>query len=435
MPAKGSSLESWLTYISGVHPREIELGLERTRRVAKRLGVAKPAALVVTVAGTNGKGSCVATLEAILQQAGYKSGCYTSPHLRLFNERIRIDGRNVEDDLIVAAFESIDEARQDETLSYFEFATLAGLLLFQQARIDVALLEVGLGGRLDAVNIVDADVAIISSIAIDHRDWLGDDIESIAAEKAGIMRPKTPTVFGGVAVPQAITLRAQQLDAPLLLRSRDFHGDEQAQDSLWRWRGIDTQGRPLDWPDLPLPKLMLSNVATSLQALNLLPVTIEKAHIAAALAQLRLAGRFEQRQDIESGARIICDVAHNPEAMHQLALRLQRYRADNPEGGRLAVVFAVMADKDVSGMITALESCVDIWYIAQVDQARSMAADVVAQTMKNVGINASSRHISQFDSAESAYEAACEQAGLQDTVLVTGSFYTVAAVYARSRAV
>lgn len=428
MPAKGSSLESWLQYISSVHPREIELGLGRTQRVAARLGIGKPAALVVTVAGTNGKGSCVATMETVLQQAGLRTGCYTSPHIHSFNERIRIDASDVSDDSLIAALEAIDAARGGESLSYFEFATLAGLLLFRESQVDVALLEVGLGGRLDAVNIVDADVAVISSIGIDHTDWLGNDIESIAAEKAGIMRPHAPTVFGGEQPPRALVERAEQLGSVLLINGQDFRADTDAEGSTWRWRGQDRRARALDWRRLPLPGLLLSNVATALQALMLLPISLEQETVGPALAGLGLAGRFDKRRDLDSGRMAIFDVGHNVAAMQQLGIRLQDYKAQKKGAGRIIAVLAVMADKDVAGMITALEYCVDIWYIAQVDQARSMAADEVAQTLKDVGIAADHGRILQFDSVESAYRAACDQSDAEDTVLVTGSFYTVAAV-------
>jgi dihydrofolate synthase/folylpolyglutamate synthase len=429
MPAKGSSLESWLQYISSVHPREIELGLDRSQRVAANLSLGKPAPLVVTVAGTNGKGSCVATMEAILQEAGYKTGCYTSPHIHVFNERIRINATNVTDAPLISAFAAIDEARDGETLSYFEFATLAGLYLLRENNVDVALLEVGLGGRLDAVNIVDADIAVISSIGIDHTDWLGNDIESIAVEKAGIMRPKIPTIFGGEQPPNAIINRAQELGSPLIISGQNFHVEQNVANTSWRWRGQNREAEPIDWSDLPIPSLMLSNVAASLQALKLLPISIEIEAVVAALAELALAGRFDKRRDLGNGRTVIFDVAHNPDAMRQLAIRLHSYKAENQGAGRIAAVLAMMADKDVLGMITALEYCVDIWYIAQVDEARSMAADEVAQSMKNVGIASDQGLILQFDSVESAYRAACDQTEAEDAVLVTGSFLTVAAVY------
>ena len=432
MPAKGSSLESWLQYISSVHPREIELGLGRTQRVAANLALGKPAPLVVTVAGTNGKGSCVATMEAILQQAGFKTGCYTSPHILVFNERIRIDASNVCDDPLIAAFEAIDEARNNETLSYFEFATLAGLYLMRENKVDVALLEVGLGGRLDAVNIVDADVAVISSIGIDHTDWLGKDIESIAAEKAGIMRPNRPTVFGGKHPPNAIIHRAKELDSPLLVSGHDFHADQNATNASWRWRGHDREAVPVNWPDLPIPSLMLGNVAASIQALKLLPLSLGVEPVAAALSGLGLAGRFEKRRDLSSGRAVILDVAHNPDAMQQLAISLRSYKSQNQGAGRIAAVLAVMSDKDVIGMITALEYCVDIWYIAQVEESRCLSVDTAVQRIKNIGLNV---EIMSFISVQNAYVSACEQAAPADLVLVTGSFRTVAAVRALSDAV
>jgi len=412
-----------------VNPRKIELGLGRTQRVAANLGLGKPAPLVITVAGTNGKGSCVATMEAILQQAGYKTGCYTSPHIHVFNERIRFNAANATDVSLISAFEAVDEARNEETLSYFEFATLAGLYMLRENNVDIALLEVGLGGRLDAVNIVDADVAVISSIGIDHVDWLGSDIESIAVEKAGIMRSKIPTVFGGEHLPDAITRRAQELDSLLLKSSSDFHAEVDAGYASWRWRGQDNAKEPVNWSDLPIPGLMLCNVATSIQALKLLPISIEIGPVAAGLSGLELAGRFDRRRDFSNGRTVIFDVAHNPDAMRQLVIRLQSYKAQNKGVGRIALVLAMMADKDVPGMITALEYCADIWYIAQVDEARSMAVHEVAQAMKSVEIVSEKGCILQFDSVESAYRAACDETEAEDVVLVTGSFLTVAAVH------
>ena len=429
MPVKGSSLESWLKYISSVNPREIELGLGRTQRVAANLGLGKPAPLVITVAGTNGKGSCVATMEAILQQAGYKTGCYTSPHIHVFNERIRINAANATNVSLISAFEAVDGARNDETLSYFEFATLAGLYMLRENNVDIALLEVGLGGRLDAVNIVDADVTVISSLGIDHVDWLGSDIESIAVEKAGIMRSKIPTVFGGEHLPDAIARRAQELDSPLFISGSDFHAEVDAGAASWRWRGQDSARERVSWSELPIPSLMLSNVAASIQALKLLPISIEIGSVAVGLSGLELAGRFDRRRDLSNGRTVIFDVAHNPDAMRQLVIRLQSYKAQNKCVGRIALVLAVMADKDVAGMITALEYCADIWYIAQVDEARSMAVHEVAQAMKSVGLASEKGCILQFDSVESAYRAACDQTEAEDVVLVTGSFLTVAAVH------
>lgn len=430
---KGSSLDSWLQYIASVHPREIELGLARTQSVACRLGISKPAPLVVTVAGTNGKGSCVRAMEAILQQSGYTTGAYTSPHIHQFNERIRIAGNPVDDQLVVNAFADIDVAREGESLSYFEFATLAALYLFSKSDVDVTLLEVGLGGRLDAVNIIDPDVSVIASIGIDHTDWLGEDIEAIAAEKAGIMRENTPIVFGGAVLPKAVSNAAKALSAPLYRQGYEFSHEDEGQS--WCWQGKSASGESNVLSSLPIPALALPNVATALQALSLLPLELQQSNIVLALSVLRLAGRFDCRRDITSARTVIFDVAHNPDAMELLAANLLRYRQQNKGSGRVAVVFSAMADKDVRGMLRALESCVDIWYIAQVDQARSMAADKVAQTMKSVRISGAMPHYRLFDSVELAYSAACEQLEQEDIVLVTGSFFTVAAVYSLSEQV
>ncbi len=433
MPAKGSSLDSWLQYISSVHPREIELGLDRVAVVAERLGLVRPAPLVVTVAGTNGKGSCVASMEAILQQAGISTAAYTSPHIHRFNERIRIEGICVAEQFIADALERIEQARKGESLSYFEFSTLAALVLFEQAAVDVALLEVGLGGRLDAVNIVDADVSIISSIGIDHTDWLGDNIESIAAEKAGIMRAETAVVFGGDSVPKAIAEKALSLNSPLYAQGREFAYSAISADQQWHWSGKEISGASIELPGLPVPRLALANVSTALQALQLLPCPLQLEEIRQGLSRLRLAARFEQRKDSSSGRIVIFDVAHNTDAMQFLAINLAQYRLQNPGIRRVAAVLAVMADKDVAGMLTALESCVDICYIAQVDQARSMAVDKVVQTMKMVSNRAKQQDCQQFETVESAYKAACGQASQQDIVLVTGSFFTVAEVYSLSQ--
>lgn len=428
MPVKGSSLDSWLQYISKVHPREIELGLERTQIVAQRLDIVKPAPLVVTIAGTNGKGSCVASLEALLQQSGLRSAAYTSPHLLLFNERIRINAACACDADIVAAFERVDSARGQESLSYFEFATLAALYLFKKAAVDIALLEVGLGGRLDSVNIVDADLTIISSIAVDHIEWLGNNIESIAAEKAGIMRSETPLIYGEPEVPKAITDKAATLNAPLYVLGREYSYFEELPDTRWSWKGIDLAGEAVELSALPVPKLGLGNVSIALQALQLLPLDPKPASIEQALLDLRLSGRFDCRTDKHSGRKVILDVAHNPDAMKLLAANLGRYRQQNGPIERIIAVIAMMADKDVEGMLTALESCVDIWYIAQVDEARGVAADKVAQILKTVRIQDDQLTYLQFDTVESAYEAACKGSNHQDIIVVTGSFFTVAAV-------
>lgn len=429
MPLIRDALEDWLEYISSVHPREIELGLDRIHRVASRLGLSKPAPVVITVAGTNGKGSCVATMEAVLQQAGYKTGAYTSPHIHHFNERIRIDAQPAADETLVAAFAEIDRCRGDESLSYFEFATLAALLIFQRGEVDVALLEVGLGGRLDAVNIIDPDVAVITNISIDHEDWLGTGLENIAAEKAGILRANTAAVFGELSPPASIVAKAEELAAPLYVQGTDFHFSQTQDQHSWQWRGVDAGKSAIHFTGLELPQLTLANVSLALQALHLLPLSFTQENINGALRGLQLAGRFEIRRDRKTSKTVIFDVAHNLAAAQLLAENLRLYRQQNPPIERLAVVIAVMADKDIEAMVTALESCSDIWYIAQVEEARGMAAEEVAQRIKSSN---NRLRLQQFGTVDQAYRAACDQTAENQLIVVTGSFLTVAAARALS---
>ncbi|PCJ28702.1 MAG: bifunctional tetrahydrofolate synthase/dihydrofolate synthase [SAR86 cluster bacterium] len=419
------SIEQWLEYISSVHPREIELGLERTRRVADKLQIGKIAPLVITVAGTNGKGSCVASMEAILQHAGYKTAAYTSPHIHCFNERIRVESAAVNDETLINAFADIDRCRGDDSLSYFEFATLAALHIFNKAQLDIVLLEVGLGGRLDAVNIIDPDVAVISNISIDHEDWLGSGIENIAAEKAGILRENTPVVYGELSVPDNITRKADELNSPLYRLGRDFGFSIEPDSGCWTWNGVDASQGVIQFKDLTRPNLALVNVSVALQALALLPIELSLQGVNEALKGLLLPGRFELRQDCKTSTSLIFDVAHNAAATELLAENLRQYKKENPKIQRVIMVLAVMADKDIEAMISSLESCFDFWYIAQVEVARCMPAQEVTQR-----INSSCKGLNllQFDSVIDAYHAACEQATEQDVVVVTGSFFTVAAV-------
>lgn len=419
-------LDAWLEYIASVHPREIELGLERSRRVAEAMTIKRPAALVVTVAGTNGKGSTVAAMQSILLQAGINVGSYTSPHIHSFNERILLNGIPCEDAVICAAFLKVEESRGNDSLSYFEFATLAALWIFQQSEVDVALLEVGLGGRLDAVNIVDADVTIISSIGIDHQDWLGPDREAIGFEKAGIMRSKIPAVIGERSPPESLSNRAVDIGAKLFQIGREFEISQR--DGGAEWWGTNRKNNPQQLNNLPIKGLAASNIACAVQALYLLPIDLQPEHFNQGLQQLEVTARFECRRDRDTGTRVIFDVAHNSDATALLAKNLQLYRRKNPQIERVTAVLAVMADKDIEGMASALESCLDFWYIAQVDEPRCMLAETAKKRIESAcpGLN-----LRQFDDLETAYRTACDGSAKteQDLILVFGSFYTVSAVH------
>jgi dihydrofolate synthase/folylpolyglutamate synthase len=416
------NLSQWLDTIQALHPSEIDLGLQRIRAVAARLGLTRPAPLVITVAGTNGKGSTVVMLEAIFSAAGYRVGTYTSPHLLVFNERIRILGRMATDEELCDSFALIEARRGDISLTYFEFSTLAGLMLMEKAGLDVAVLEVGLGGRLDAVNMVDADLTIVTSIGLDHQDWLGDNREDIGREKAGVFRSGVPAVSGDVDTPQSIVQAAVRLGAPLYRQGTDFGFTAQAES--WLWWGQDKNGAKVTLQDLPRPPLDLINAATVLQALALQRLPVAETAIAAGLETVGLAGRFQALRDPQQGVAVRVDVAHNPHAAVLLAEKLAALRVKGEVRGQVRAVLAMMADKDQPGFYGVLESAVDIWYIAAFAQPRCLAAQSLYDRLHAVGANVSG----PYGTVAAAYIQACAQAGPDDLVLVTGSFGTVADV-------
>lgn len=421
-PDAADSLADWLDYIDQVHPQKIELGLDRAHAVLMRMQLAPVAPLVVTVAGTNGKGSCVAGIDLGLRRHGLRTGVYTSPHIEHFNERIHLCEQQASDKEICAALAAVEQARGETSLSYFEFATLAAFKLFRDARLDALVLEVGLGGRLDAVNLLDADIAVVASISIDHTAWLGADRESIGFEKAGIARPGRPLVYGDRDIPASIERHAATLGSPLYRLGHEFDISTEADDV--RWRGLDAQGQPLGAGPFAPGWQIPDNLATTLEVLTLLEVPPAPG-LLAALASLCLPGRFEWRRVASCPARILFDVAHNPGGMRLLGERLAAQQAVAAVGSRLIVVLAVMADKDIESMVAALQSQVDIWYIAQVDEPRCMPAQEVTQWVRRQWGGGPVR---QYDSVAEAFREACAQAGAGDLIVVTGSFHTVGAV-------
>ena len=410
-------LSQWLEYIQRQHPESIELGLDRVREVATRLGLGRPAAQVITVAGTNGKGSTVAFIEAIARAGGWKVGAYTSPHLLRYNERVRIEAEEVADDALVAAFAVVEAARVDTPLTYFEFGTLAALWLFQRASLDLVVLEVGLGGRLDAVNLVDADVAVVTTVDIDHTRWLGSDRESIGREKAGIARAWKPLVLGEVDPPSSVLRHAYAIGANAIRLGSDFF-HEPVDAVHWRWREVGAELR------LPAPRLAAppqrANASTAIAALRALPRALPEAAFAQGVATATLPGRLQCLQ--RDGVEIVLDVAHNPQAARELAAWLRR-RSPAPT----VAVFAALADKDAAGMVQALAGQVGHWYLAGLEQA-GRGQDVehlVARldgTVAGVATGVSSGDARVADALARAI-AAASPAG---RVLVFGSFHTVA---------
>ena len=397
----------------------MELGLDRVREVADNMGLARPAPVVFTIAGTNGKGSTLAALEAVLRSSGLRTGSYLSPHLERYNERIRLCGAECEDETICAAFAAVEQARGGASLSYFEFSTLAALHIFAGEPLDALLLEVGLGGRLDAVNIVDADVALITNIELDHQQWLGDSRELIGAEKAGILRAGAPLVFGAADPPASVIKRAEELGAPMFCRERDFDASEAARE--WSWSGRDAAGElrigGLEKPGLPLPAM-----AAALQAVHLSPLPVAETGIRRAQLAAGLPGRLESCRDAAAELPVLLDVAHNPAAARLLARMIAEFRAGRESRRNVAVVLAVLADKDIEGMAAALSAQVDVWYIAEVEDSRAMAAPEILSRLRRSLPGAS---ISVAASVAQAYRQAVDAE--PDLLVVTGSFHTVAA--------
>jgi dihydrofolate synthase / folylpolyglutamate synthase len=415
-----ATLQEWLDWQSTLHPSEIELGLERVVDVWRRLSAGqliseRLSSVVITIAGTNGKGSSAALLESILLASGYSVGCYTSPHLLRYNERIRVRGKEASDLTICHAFDRVDGARSGTSLTYFEFATLAALDIFAQEQLDVVILEVGLGGRLDAVNILDPDVALITTIDIDHTEWLGDSREKIALEKAGILRSGKPAVYGGTNPPDALLLRASELGADLYLADDDFSYQRQADE--WGWKGRRTRYDELAKPRIS-GEFIYRNSSAVLMALELLqhrlPVTEDA--VSKGLRNLHIPGRF---QVIPGPVSIILDVAHNPEASRELAANLSLMQPN----GRTLALFSALADKDISKVVEPLKQLVDRWYIGQVQADRAATLGQMEKAMADAGIDAS--NICSHTYLSDATTKAMADAKTHDRLIIFGSFYTV----------
>lgn len=412
------SLANWLAYLEQLHPTAIDMGLDRVRAVAARMAMTRPAPLVVTVTGTNGKGSTCAFIASLLNAQGLKIGSYSSPHLLRYNERVLLSGREASDAELCEAFAVVEAARGEISLTYFEMGTLAAFWLFERAGLDAVVLEVGLGGRLDAVNVVDADLAVITNIGLDHADWLGNSRESVAYEKAGILREGKPALCGDLDPPQPLLDHANSLSAPLLLRGRDFDLAMGARD--WHWRGVDAAGAPLELHGLPMLTLPMENAALALQAYAMLGLPWDPARLARALLQTRVVGRLDSRQVVWNGRRIalLLDVGHNPHAAAFLAQRLEQ----RPVAGTRLAVFGLLADKDLSGVLDALVPSISDWAVAPLPTPRTQSATQLAQALLERGAS-----VSEYATIEQALDAQCARAESVDEILVFGSFYCVAA--------
>jgi len=417
------TLEEWLAYQQGVHALGVDLGLARVRAVWARMGAPPVAPVVITVGGTNGKGSTVAFLEAMLAAAGKRVGCYTSPHLLRYNERVRIAAAEVDDAVLVDAFERIEAARmaqpdQPVTLTYFEFGTLAALWIFAQSKLDVAVLEVGLGGRLDAVNIVDADAAIVTTIDLDHQDWLGDDREQIAREKAGIFRGGRPAIIGDASAPVALEQSARAIGATVFRAGCDYRFGSAKPG--WRWSAGEREVA-LPEPVLAAP-VQRANAAAAIAALHALRARVEigDAALTAGVRAARVAARLQRFAKV-GVAELVIDVAHNPQAAQVLASWLEQTSTQ----GRTLAVFGALADKDIAGIVTPLAAHIGRWFVGGLDaeSPRGLAAaDLVARMAKAA---LAPRCEVRVD-VDQALDAAFAAAGTRDRVIAFGSFHVAA---------
>ena len=411
------SLADWLSWQETLHPRSIDLGLERVTEVLRALDLATPPFKVITVGGTNGKGSCVAWLTAFLAAAGERVGTFTSPHLARYNERIAVDGADADDAALCAAFEAIDRARGATSLTYFEFSALAALHVFRDARCGFAVLEVGLGGRLDATNAVDADVAVVVSVGIDHTDWLGPDREAIGFEKAGIYRAGRPAVCADPAPPASLVAHAAAIGAQPVQVGRDYRYAVHA-DGRWDYDGVRAVYRDLPAPCLP-GAVQYGNAAAALAALDALPGRAPPSHatVVAGLGRARLRARFER---IAARPDVIVDVTHNPDGARVLAAQLS---ADRPTG-RTYAVCGMLADKAIAATLAELDRVVDEWLLAPLQGPRGARAEELAARAAEAGVTG---RVTMCDSVASALARARALASPQDRIIVFGSFLTAAA--------
>jgi len=408
------NLTDWLGYIESIHPSKIDLTLERIKIVIERLNldISFP---ILTVGGTNGKGSTCSILESIYREAGYKVACYTSPHFLNFNERIKIQTLAVSDEVICEAFSRIESAREDVTLTYFEYGTIAAMIIFSEAHVDVAILEVGLGGRLDAVNVFDADCAIVTTVDLDHMDYLGHTREAIGFEKAGIYRTEKTSICGDFDPPQSLIKHAELIHADLKIIGKDF-GYEAHHDSF------DFLIDSTFVMNLPLPKLQgdfqLANATNALMAVKAmedkLPLT--EISIQKGITLTLLPGRF---QEVKKMPSLILDVAHNPQAARSLSHNLKTHVVP----GKTIAVFSILKDKDIFGVINELNLDIDDWFIAEIQNERAASIENISNTIQKINPSA---HIEAFKNIQEAYQFASKEVTRNDRIIVFGSFFTVA---------
>jgi len=409
---KLSTLSEWISWIDSLHHTEIDLGLERVKQVAERLEVLKPNCPVIMVAGTNGKGSTVTTLESIYRAAKYRTATFTSPYLFKPNEQVRINQEMATDDALCEAFEKVERARETISLTPFEFFTLATFVIFKSQQLDIMILEIGLGGRLDAVNILDADVSIITSIDIDHVNYLGNTREQIGFEKAGIFKPNTLAICGDQQPPNAVLDQAKKLAIPLYIQEQAFGYEEWNAEWSW-WSEFKT------YEHVPRNQLNIENMSTVLMAITLLQnrLSVTEDEMIKGLMSVTMIGRV---QIIAEPVTKIFDVSHNPHAITYLKKCLMPYK----QKGKLHAVFSMLSDKDVMTCIEIMKDQMEDWFVAPLVCKRAMPLVGLEAAFKKAGV----QNVKYFETITEAYDEAVGEAKEGESIVVFGSFHTVAEV-------
>ena len=407
-------LNEWLAFLEQLHPNEIDLGLTRISKVGQALDLINHDAKVITVAGTNGKGTTCAFLEEILIQAGYQVGVYSSPHIRRYNERLRINHVELSDQQHCDAFSKIEIGRGETSLSYFEYATLACLALLKEAKCDFIILEVGLGGRLDATNMVESDISAVTTIGIDHTDWLGNDREKIGFEKAGVFRSDKPAICGELDPPISLQTHAKKISANIKYAGKDFYITQGADN--WSWTGNKTI------TNLPMTLMPVQNASTALAIIEALSINIPDEIIRQSLQQAQLAGRL-QKLPLKEKADIYMDVAHNPQSARYLAEQIQVMKAKKPASSKVFTIVGMLEDKDMTGTFEQVNSYIDECYLIGLECGRGASVETLYEHYQ-----ASSNKQAEakcFNSIENAYKTVINKADLSDIIIIFGSFHTV----------
>ncbi|MFY8273225.1 bifunctional tetrahydrofolate synthase/dihydrofolate synthase [Pseudoalteromonas sp. SSDWG2] len=407
IPSQSSSLDDWLCYLEQLHPSNIEMGLERVEKVAKQIGLLDTRSKIILIAGTNGKGTTAQCLEKLLLAQGFSVGTYASPHLIRYNERVRINGAELDDQYHVDAFFELEQGRGDTALTYFEYGTLGALAIFKRMDVDYVLLEVGLGGRFDATNIVDPIASVITTVDLDHKEYLGDTRELVGYDKAGIFRAGIPAIVGDLDIPHTVVDYGEHIDADLCLSKRDFFFNEDELTFSWKMGEFDLC--------FAQPAIPAQNAATALSVLYKLDLLPDATLIADCLKQLHVQGRFQQ---LSSAPLVYTDVAHNRESARFLAKRLNSFKE---QGFTIHAVVGMLADKEHGDVIEAMTDSVDAWHVASLHNFRGTQATELAKTLSQYVPIAGT-----YDQVEDAIKTVMPQLGEQQLLIIFGSFYTVA---------